>query len=66
MYEIFTRTWWKENKDWPRGLKPCPGPKRRVACVSTEDEAREFCRNANNHRTQKQERLGFKHEYTRI
>jgi|GEM_PF-5522467 len=65
MYTIFTRTWWKENPDWPDGLEPCPGSKRKVTAVETEKEAREMCRRSNRDRTTSQVRLGFKYEYTR-
>lgn len=65
MYVIFTRTWWKENRDWPNGLEPGPGPRRRVTAAETEKEAREICRRSNSDRTPAQIRFGFKYEYTK-
>ena len=31
MYNVFTRTWWRKNPDWPNGLEPCIGPKTYIA-----------------------------------
>ena len=27
LYNVFTRTWWKRNASWPKGLEPCMGRK---------------------------------------
>jgi hypothetical protein len=43
MYQVFSRTWWKRNADWPRGLEPDAGHKRKITTVDTTDEAREAC-----------------------
>jgi hypothetical protein len=43
MYQIFTRTWWRENEEWPNGLEPWPGRKRRREVVDTEEEAIAYC-----------------------
>ena len=45
MYRCFTRTWWKDNPDWPNGLEPHAGRKkyRKDKTFQTLEEAREFC-----------------------
>ena len=40
MYRVFTRTWWRENPEWPGGLEPSPGPKHTIRRnVKTEKDA---------------------------
>lgn len=34
-YRVFTRTWWKDNPEWPNGLEPCI-----ETCDLTEEEER--------------------------
>jgi hypothetical protein len=46
-YRIFTRTWWKNNPNWPNGLEPCPGRKTTLDFASTETEARAICQEYN-------------------
>ena len=65
MYKIFTRNWWRENPDWPKGLEPCPGKKTYIQYVETEAEARAFCGEQNAHRPQSWFRLSRKFEYER-
>jgi len=43
MYEVFTRTWWRENPDWPDGLEPFAGDKTFLYNCRTEEEAMELC-----------------------
>ena len=43
MYEVFKRTWWRENKDYPNGLEPHAGKRRHIAWCDTEEEARRLC-----------------------
>ena len=43
MYRIFTRDWWRNNKDWPNGLEPYAGKKRTRGHANTESDARAFC-----------------------
>ena len=46
MFYVFTRTWWRVNRDWPNGLEPHPGKRRylkHVNPVSTEREAQTIC-----------------------
>ena len=43
MYEVFTRTWWRENPDWPNGLEPHAGEKTYLYTCRTEEEAMELC-----------------------
>jgi len=42
-YDVFTRTWWRENPAWPNGLEPCAGEKHYLARDVSEVEARETC-----------------------
>jgi len=66
-FRVFTRTWWKENPDWPEGLEPCMGNKSTVTRTFTEEQARAYCEQENRkRRTPKKERLGWKHEYEAI
>jgi len=61
MYRVFTRTWWRENPEWPNGLEPQPGRKYTIRSVKTEEEARKICHEWNqNH---KPGRLSRKAEY---
>ena len=46
-YRIFTRTWWKNNPSWPDGLEPHAGRKYTIGMTSTEEEARQMCKNYN-------------------
>jgi hypothetical protein len=47
-YRVFTRSWWKENPEYPNGLEPHAGPKRyKRAVFETEQEAREYCQEWN-------------------
>jgi hypothetical protein len=46
-YNVFTRTWWKENPDWPNGLEPCAGEKDYIAFGLSELEARAMCKELN-------------------
>jgi hypothetical protein len=46
-YNVFHRTWWKENPSWPNGLEPGAGKKMAIGEADTEDEAREMCREWN-------------------
>jgi hypothetical protein len=46
-YYCFTRTWWKSNPAWPRGLEPSPGKRRTKAKNLTWAEARAFCQQWN-------------------
>ncbi len=42
-YRIFTRTWWKENSDWPDGLEPAPGRKYCIGTAQNRADAIELC-----------------------
>jgi len=46
-YRVFTRTWWKHNPAWPRGLEPSPGRKYTHARNLTYDEALRYCKQWN-------------------
>ena len=46
-YRIFTRTWWKNNPNYPNGLEPCAGRKYTINYASTQEQAREICRQYN-------------------
>jgi len=45
MYQVFKRTWWRENPSWPNGLEPCAGERHyfRGEQFETAAEARDFC-----------------------
>jgi hypothetical protein len=61
-YHVFTRTFWKDNPEWPDGREPCLGKKHTIAeHVETEDEARRLCREYNS--THPPGRLSRKAEY---
>ncbi len=47
MYRTFTRTFWRENPDYPNGLEPHAGPRHYKAEYSTMEEARAACREWN-------------------
>ena len=64
MFKVFTRNWWRENKDWPKGLEPHAGRKYTIDTVSTEEEARKICQEYN--KTHKPGRLSRKAEYESI
>ncbi len=63
-WEIFTRTWWRDNPEWPNGLEPCAGSGRKIGTASTIEGARLMCRewNASHHPG----RLSRKAEFRRI
>lgn len=62
MYDVFTRTWWRENRNWPDGLEPCPGERTYIhRNVKTEEQARQLC--ADHRETHEPGRLSFKAEY---
>ncbi len=46
-YKVFTRTWWKHNDAWPKGLEPSAGKKRTLRSGLTQEEAITLCRNWN-------------------
>ena len=49
-YRIFRRNWWREAEakgEWPNDLEPHAGTKHHIKYVSTEEEARAFCRRQN-------------------
>lgn len=58
MIQIFARSWWKDNK-------PHMGRKTIIRYVSSIDEAREICSKFNDNRTAKQEKTGYKYEFTK-
>jgi hypothetical protein len=63
MYEVFTRTWWTENQDWPNGLEPCVGESRTIARnIASETEAQEIAQQWN--ATHAAGRYSLKAEYT--
>ena len=47
-YNVFIRTWWKNNPKYPNGLEPEAGEKEYIAeDLDTEQEARAMCREYN-------------------
>ena len=41
-YDVFHRTWWKENPAWPDGLEPCPGKRTYLAQHVTYADSQEI------------------------
>lgn len=60
-YNVFTRTWWKHNPAWPKGLEPCPGKRRYLARGVSYERARELCQQYNS--THNPGRLSKKAEF---
>jgi hypothetical protein len=46
-YNVFHRTWWKENPGWYRGMEPQMGKKHYLAHGVSYDEARKLCADYN-------------------
>jgi hypothetical protein len=46
-YNVFTRTWWKANKQWPDGLEPHMGRKTYLRHNVTREEALRICQEYN-------------------
>lgn len=47
-YNVFVRTWWKRNPNYPGGREPGAGKKRYLKRgVATEEEARRICKEYN-------------------
>jgi len=68
-FRIFTRTWWKENPEWPNGLEPCIGPKRTIGKTQTIEAARKMCEQYNSTTalsTARNRRLSMKAEFESI
>jgi hypothetical protein len=64
-YEVFTRTWWTENKDWPNGLEPCVGKARTIARnIASETKAQKIAQEWN--ATHEAGRYSLKAEFTSI
>ncbi len=47
MYEVFTRTWWRENPEWPGGLEPEVGNPVVIKIAHKRSDARAFCKKWN-------------------
>lgn len=62
-FRVFTRTWWRNNPEWPNGLEPHAGRKYTLGLCNTEAEARDMC--AEYAKTHKPGRLSRKAEYER-
>jgi len=61
LYNCFTRTWWRENPEWPNGLEPHAGRKYTMREGLTYTQAQEFCQEYN--RAHKPGRLSRKAEF---
>lgn len=46
-YNVFHRTWWTPNPEYPQGLEPCVGKRHYIAKHVTEEDARELCKEWN-------------------
>lgn len=60
-FNVFTRTWWRDNPAWPNGLEPWPGQRRYIARGVSEESARRLCAQYNS--THKPGRLSRKAEF---
>jgi hypothetical protein len=60
-YDVFHRTWWKNNPEWPDGLEPQLGRKTYIARGVTREEALKLCEEYA--RTHKPGRLSRKAEF---
>lgn len=48
MYNVFVRSWWRDNPSWPNGLEPHAGEKKYIErFLESEDEAQEICQSYN-------------------
>src|SRR5262245_24760827 len=50
-YNVFHRTWWKHNPDWPQGREPGAGRKTYLARHVTWADARAICERYNSTHT---------------
>ena len=62
-FKIFTRTFWRENPDWPKGLEPHMGKKKTIGYAETEEKARAFADDYNS--THNPGRYSRKAEFTK-
>lgn len=47
-YNVFHRTWWRENSGWPNGLEPEAGKRHYlIRGVTSETLAQQICRDWN-------------------
>jgi hypothetical protein len=60
-YNVFTRTWWRDNPAWPDGLEPHPGKRRYMARGVSRERALELCQQYNS--THKPGRRSHKAEF---
>lgn len=61
-YTVFTRTWWRVNKAWPRGLEPHAGRRHTLRRNLSLEEARTLCASWNTEN--KPGKLSRKAEFT--
>lgn len=47
-YTVFTRTWWKSNKNYPNGLEPHMGKRKVIRKGLSIEQARKECEQWNN------------------
>ena len=46
-YEVFHRTWWRRNDEWPDGREPGVGRAYHIGWAVDEAEARAMCKEWN-------------------
>jgi len=46
-FEVFHRTWWRDNPSWPNGREPGVGERHFIAWAEDETEARAIAREWN-------------------
>jgi hypothetical protein len=64
LYDVFVRTWWKDNPAFPNGLEPCAGHKAYKARRLNLAAARAWCNEYNT--THNPGRLSRKAEYVKV
>jgi len=64
-FNVFHRTWWRFNSDWPDELEPCVGRKHYIQKkIWSEDEARSIAQEWNSKHNEG--RLSDKAEYEEV
>lgn len=64
MYRVFTRVWWRANREWPNGLEPHIGRKYTIGWECDEKSARALAREWN--RNNEPGRFSRKAEYEKV
>lgn len=65
-YEIFKRTSWKKNPNYPGGKEPGFGRKTHIQYVFGIDKAREVCQQYNTSNEAAKNKFGLKYEFQSV